>query len=190
MSSRPPSPRASCRTTGPATRLRCYAATPRPALAARAPGVDSCHPSPPLRATPGQGVNEAPKPKRFRGFIVCEPRLANIVHAAGVDIVRQSRISSTRSVDIVIPASGGNKGRAFIGKRRRSLEHPHAPKRNSCRFCAGGLFSQTMGAESGRCRIGNEIRPQGGRTKSTPAAWTISAPDGADDILAALGRQR
>ena len=72
----------------------------------RAPGVDSCHPSPPLRATPGQGVNEAPKPKRFRGFIVCEPRLANIDHAAGVDIVRQSRILSTRSVDFVSYRAG------------------------------------------------------------------------------------
>jgi len=52
----------------PATRLRCFAATPRPALAARAPGVDSCHPSPPLRATPGQGVNEPRRTRVLRGF--------------------------------------------------------------------------------------------------------------------------
>ena len=32
-------------------------------LLSQAPGVDSCHPSPPLRATPGQGVNEAPDSK-------------------------------------------------------------------------------------------------------------------------------
>ena len=113
--------------------------------------------------------------------VVCEPRLANIVHAAGVDIVRQSRISSTRSVDIVIPASGGKKGRAFIGKRQGALVYPHAPKRNLCRFCAGGLFSQTMGrilAVQNRKR--NPRLRRGRYPGQSPG--TISAPDGAGEL--------
>ena len=55
-------------------------------------------------------------------------------------------------------------------------------------FLCGRIVFPDNGAESGRAEEGNEIRPRGGRTKSTPAAWTISAPGGADDILAALGR--
>ena len=47
-------------TTGPATRLCGYAATPRPALAARAPGVDSC-----------QG-KRSPRFERIWGFIILD----------------------------------------------------------------------------------------------------------------------
>ena len=49
-------------------------------------------------------------------------------------------------------------------------------------FLCGGIVFPDNGGGFWPCRIGNEIRPQGGRTKSTPG--------GADDILAALGREK
>ena len=49
---------------GPATRLRSCAATPRPTVRTEPPGVDSRHPSTPLRGyAEAGGSNEAPEPK-------------------------------------------------------------------------------------------------------------------------------
>ena len=156
----PYSRRASCRTTGwvsetrstrflrphkPATRLRCYAATPRPELAARAPGVDSCHPSPPLRAPPGQGVN---KPRRTR-------------------VLRGFPFHSSRASGAFSPFTELTEC-VFSHRRSVFTFHPFAGRELS-------VFPGERGI-SELCTKGNEIRPRGGRTKSTPC--------GVDDICA------
>ena len=69
LASRSYSRRASCRTIGPATHLRSCAATPRPTVRTEPPGVDSCHPSTPLRGyAEAGGSNEDRKEKSLRPF--------------------------------------------------------------------------------------------------------------------------
>ena len=95
----------------------------------------------------------------------------------------QAWISTGQGPDIVHTQCGYRSSR--IRREERKGIHRETPG-DSCispcsekkfmPFLCGGIVFPDNGGGFWPCRIGNEIRPQCGRTKSTPEAWTISAP--------------